>query len=145
MLKNEITGQYLAENLKYYLNWMDSSSSSQTLNIENNDSTNFSTNKASNLTTLDPTLIVAPIVLLVMSGIVIFHKLKLYHQAKNLKTLDYSPCKSCHYFLNSIYLKCAVNPDVVFTKAAVNCRDYEPLKHSKKNRFLSFQSRSKFN
>lgn len=126
MLKNQLSRQYIAENLS----------------IENNDNANLSTN---NFTTLDPTLIVAPIILLVMSGIVIFHKLKLYHQAKNLKALDYSPCKSCHYFLNSTYLKCAVNPSLVFTKAAVNCCDYQPLKNNKKIRFPNFQSRSKLN
>ena len=126
MLENGIPSQYIAENLKFYLKWVDLNSSRKSLSIENN-SAHLSINKANTFTPLDPTLIVAPIVLLVMSGIVIFHQLKLCHQDKNLENLHYSHCRNCYFFSDNIYLKCVVNPSVVFKKAAINCRDYQPL------------------
>jgi hypothetical protein len=130
MLENEIPSQYIAENLKFYLKLVDSSSFRKSLSIEN-DSAHPSINKVNTFTPLDPTLIVTPIVLLVMSGIVIFHKFKLCHQDKNLENIHYSHCRNCCFFSDNIYLKCVVNPSVVFKKAAINCRDYQPLEHSK--------------
>ena len=34
------------------------------------------------------------------------------------------PCKSCQYFVNNTYLKCAVHPNIVLTQKALNCSDY---------------------
>ena len=42
-----------------------------------------------------------------------------YHQWRS------SPCPHCIYFTNCQELKCAVNPDLVLTKKAANCRDFE--------------------
>lgn len=137
MLENGISSRYIAENLEFYLKWVDSSSSRKSLGIENS-SAHFSINKANTFTPLDPALIVAPIIFLVMSGIVIFHKFKLCHQAENIDNLVYSRCRNCYFFSNNIYLKCVVNPSAVFTKAAIDCRDYQPLKHSKENYFSKF-------
>lgn len=85
--------------------------------------------------TPEPSLIIAPIVLLAISGLIILNKLQLLHQAKKLNYLDEFPCKNCRFFSKNSYLKCAVNPSTVFTKAAINCNDYHPLKNSKKIRF----------
>lgn len=34
-------------------------------------------------------------------------------------------CKSCRFFSNNSYLKCALHPSIVLTKQASNCSDYE--------------------
>ena len=36
-----------------------------------------------------------------------------------------TPCRKCKFYANNAYVKCAVNPLVVHTKQANNCRDYE--------------------
>ena len=36
------------------------------------------------------------------------------------------PCKSCQYFVNNTYLKCAVHPNIVLTQKALSCPDYRP-------------------
>ena len=33
-------------------------------------------------------------------------------------------CRSCKFYANNIYLKCAVHPSIVLTKQASNCLDY---------------------
>ncbi|MBE9047537.1 hypothetical protein IQ255_24565 [Pleurocapsales cyanobacterium LEGE 10410] len=39
--------------------------------------------------------------------------------------LSQVPCQNCKFFAeNNQYLKCAVRPDVVLTKQAINCSDY---------------------
>ncbi len=35
-----------------------------------------------------------------------------------------SPCTNCRFFDNNHYLKCAVHPELVLTKEALNCSDY---------------------
>ena len=34
------------------------------------------------------------------------------------------PCRKCTFFNKNEYLKCAVNPNTVFTKQAIDCSDY---------------------
>jgi len=34
------------------------------------------------------------------------------------------PCKTCRFFTNNHYLKCAVHPAVALTKQALNCSDF---------------------
>lgn len=36
------------------------------------------------------------------------------------------PCRTCKFFCNNHYLKCAVHPDIVMTEQARNCSDYCP-------------------
>lgn len=36
------------------------------------------------------------------------------------------PCRSCRYFTNNPYLKCAVQPDIALTVRSLNCSDYCP-------------------
>ncbi|MEH2326982.1 MAG: hypothetical protein V7K32_26140 [Nostoc sp.] len=43
-----------------------------------------------------------------------------------IKHLEQHPCKSCHFFNNNHYLKCAVQPFAPLTKEALNCSDYKP-------------------
>lgn len=38
-----------------------------------------------------------------------------------------TPCPSCIYFVDCQELKCAVNPDRVLTKNAVDCQDFQPI------------------
>jgi len=42
-----------------------------------------------------------------------------------------SPCRTCRFFSNNPYLKCAVHSTIVLTKEANKCPDYNP-----QNRFL---------
>ncbi|MCW5316610.1 hypothetical protein GTQ43_23160 [Nostoc sp. KVJ3] len=42
----------------------------------------------------------------------------------SIKHLQQHPCKSCQFFNNNSYLKCAVNPATALTKEAINCSDY---------------------
>ncbi|MEH1863455.1 MAG: hypothetical protein V7K69_00190 [Nostoc sp.] len=44
----------------------------------------------------------------------------------SIKYVEQHPCKSCHFFNNNFYLKCAVNPATALTKEALNCSDYVP-------------------
>ncbi|WP_392482200.1 hypothetical protein [Nostoc sp. C110] len=44
----------------------------------------------------------------------------------SIKYVRQHPCKSCHFFNNNSYLKCAVNPATTLTKEALNCSDYVP-------------------
>lgn len=38
----------------------------------------------------------------------------------------FSPCPHCFYFHDCPELPCAVNPDIVLTKKALDCRDFKP-------------------
>ncbi|MBW4466493.1 MAG: hypothetical protein KME07_13795 [Pegethrix bostrychoides GSE-TBD4-15B] len=46
--------------------------------------------------------------------------------AVQLKKLHQVPCDQCTYFTGSCYLKCAVNPSLAFTEAAIDCHDFVP-------------------
>jgi hypothetical protein len=35
------------------------------------------------------------------------------------------PCRTCRFFVNHPYLKCAVHPSIVLTELAYNCSDYK--------------------
>ncbi|MEG3436450.1 hypothetical protein V0288_04905 [Pannus brasiliensis CCIBt3594] len=37
-----------------------------------------------------------------------------------------TPCASCRFFSNNVYLKCAVRPSDALTDRAVDCPDYRP-------------------
>lgn len=42
------------------------------------------------------------------------------------------PCRSCIFFKNNPYLKCAINPIDALTAEAIHCTDYAPqVPHSK--------------
>lgn len=144
MLGNGISGQYLPANIKSHSN-RETKSSRESLSTEKHNSGHLSVENTSAATVLDPALIAGPIFLLAMTGVVVFHKFMLYNQAKKTKIIDEYPCESCHFFSKNKHLKCAVNPSTAFTKVAINCRDYQPLKNKTKVSFLGFQSRSKIN
>ncbi len=78
------------------------------------------------LTTIDPALILAPFIFLVMTGVVIFHRHKLLQRVPKVNSSQEFICKKCRYFLDNNYLKCVVHPSTVLTKEAVNCCDYHP-------------------
>ncbi|WP_375513297.1 hypothetical protein [uncultured Nostoc sp.] len=44
----------------------------------------------------------------------------------SIKNLEQHPCKSCQFFNNNHYLKCAVQPFTALTKERLNCSDYKP-------------------
>ncbi|MBD2250044.1 hypothetical protein [Nostoc parmelioides] len=48
------------------------------------------------------------------------------NRLSNIVRLKQYPCKTCKFFDDNNYLKCAVNPSVVFTKEAINCSEYQP-------------------
>jgi len=69
------------------------------------------------------------IYLLALIGWLIF--LRLSNSRKILKnrstTLQYFsqiPCRTCRFFINNQYLKCAVHPSTVLKQQAINCPDY---------------------
>jgi hypothetical protein len=43
-----------------------------------------------------------------------------------------TPCHSCEYFTNNLYLNCALHPTTVLTEAAVDCIDYCPNSQTKR-------------
>lgn len=50
-------------------------------------------------------------------------------ETKISRELTQLPCKKCQFFNNNHYLKCAVNPHVVMTRAANKCQDYRSRKN----------------
>lgn len=115
------------------------------LNTENRDRDKLNGENTSAVITSEPSLLLAPFIFLIMGGIVFFHKLKLSDQTNKLNNLDDYPCQKCHFFSKNSYLKCAVNPSVVFTKAAIDCCDYQPLQNRKKLGLPIFWSKRKVN
>lgn len=55
----------------------------------------------------------------------ILHKLE-KSKMQGLSILPHSqiPCRKCIFFNKNEYLKCAVNPNAVFTKQAIACSDF---------------------
>ncbi|MCU0549953.1 MAG: hypothetical protein MUC48_11450 [Leptolyngbya sp. Prado105] len=45
---------------------------------------------------------------------------------------SHMPCRSCQFFSNNGYLKCAVNPSIALTKSAIDCSDYCPTQKALK-------------
>lgn len=43
-----------------------------------------------------------------------------------LHTSSDLPCRNCRFFSGNPYLRCAVHPTTVMTKAATDCSDYQP-------------------
>jgi hypothetical protein len=142
MSANKIWNKNIPDKLISQLDLHQTNLSRTNLLIEKRNDAKQSIENTGASTSQDLTLIVAPIILLVMSGIAFFHKLHLCRQANKIK-LDESPCKNCHFFSKNNYLNCAVNPVSVSTKAARNCCDYQPLSKRAKMRFLDIQSRRK--
>ncbi len=87
------------------------------------------------ITTPDPTLFVAPIVLLAMAGVAIVHKLKQVAPIPQENSL----CQNCRYLSQNKYLKCAVQPTKVLTNEAKHCCNYQP-RNQKISRFWQFTS-----
>lgn len=75
--------------------------------------------------TIDNASLVAPFAFLFIAGVVTFHKFK-RHQLNRSKQLVKTPCHNCRFFSDNRYLKCAVQPDIVLTKASIDCSDYYP-------------------
>lgn len=146
MSVNEILGQYIPAQLNLSLfNLSQTNLSRASLSREKRDSEKLNREDTSVIIASEPSLILAPFILLIMGGIVFFHKLKLSDQTNKLNNLDGSPCQNCHFFSKNSYLKCAVNPSTVFTKAAIDCCDYQPLQKRKKLGLPIFWSKRKVN
>ncbi|MBD2535568.1 hypothetical protein H6G97_41765 [Nostoc flagelliforme FACHB-838] len=77
-------------------------------------------------------VILAPICFMTVATIYLFvisNVLKIIenkNRVLNINRLKQYPCRSCKFFDGNNYLKCAVNPLVVFTKQAINCSEYQP-------------------
>jgi hypothetical protein len=80
---------------------------------------------------LDGLLLLIPICFILfkaISGLTVAYIWKLARDKKRL-SINYPqqiPCKTCRFFTNNHYLKCAVNPSTALTKQAFNCSDYLP-------------------
>ena len=44
----------------------------------------------------------------------------------SIKDFTQAPCRTCRFFTNNPYLKCAVHPSTVLSTQAINCSDYSP-------------------
>ncbi|MBD2195944.1 MULTISPECIES: hypothetical protein [Calothrix] len=119
-------------NLNKNLNLHTNNISRISLINEKRDSENSITENTRAELNIDPSIILLPCLLLLMGWIVIIHKRYLAAEAKQVKELENSPCKDCRFFINNKYLNCAVNPSIVLTKAAIDCRDYDALNNNKK-------------
>ncbi|MBE9179065.1 hypothetical protein IQ268_10880 [Oculatella sp. LEGE 06141] len=51
-------------------------------------------------------------------------------KAPPANTIAKSPCHKCQFFSDNPYLKCAVQPTLVFTTQSRNCPDYAPMSAS---------------
>ncbi|MBD2533938.1 hypothetical protein H6G97_32095 [Nostoc flagelliforme FACHB-838] len=130
MKANEILGQDIPEHLSLEpLNLTQTNLSRISLTTEKREGEKLVGENTNTVATSNLSFILAPFILLIMGGIVIFHKLKLSHQPENINNLDDFPCTNCHFFSKNSYLKCAVNPSIFFTKAAISCCDYQPLQN----------------
>ncbi|MDZ7992558.1 MAG: hypothetical protein RM022_016670 [Nostoc sp. EfeVER01] len=125
MESNKNFNIYIPDELKLYSS--STNISREISSTEKGDSENLIRENTTTAITSDPSLILAPFILLVMGGTVILHKIKLSRQTYDIKNSNDFPCQNCHFFSKNSYLKCAVNPSLVFTKAAINCCDYQPL------------------
>ncbi len=80
----------------------------------------------------DGLLFLIPICFVLFKAIVVLTVASICKAAadeKRLVTIDYCkqvPCKTCRFFTNNPYLKCAVHPSTALTKQAFNCSDYWP-------------------
>lgn len=94
----------------------------QTLRTELNQ-TNINTNKLNSVSTY--------LLWITIVSMIILWLVKILHQLEKLNTKGLSilpnaqvPCRSCRFFNQNEYLRCAVNPCAVMTKQATNCSDY---------------------
>ena len=58
-----------------------------------------------------------------------FHIQKMVRNKEQKRTIEYHEqfsCKKCRFFVDNVYLKCAVHPTTALTKQALNCSDYWP-------------------
>ncbi len=124
---SEILRQYAAEeNNSNLSNQKDINLARASLSVEKPDREKLGGENLGGATTPEPALILAPIIFLVMAGVVVCHKLKLLQKVHKVGSLYQIPCKNCRYFSKNYYLKCAVHPSTVLTKEAINCCDYHP-------------------
>ncbi|MBD2204820.1 hypothetical protein H6G33_13405 [Calothrix sp. FACHB-1219] len=124
--------QNISANLNNNLNLNKNNISRISLRSEKRDSENSIGENTRAAFNTEPSIILLPCLLLLMGWIVIIHKRYLVAEAKQIKELENSPCKDCRFFVNNKYLNCAVNPSIVLTKAAIDCRDYDALGNRKK-------------
>lgn len=132
MPSEEILEQNIPEPLTNYLNLSTTKISRRILRRERRDTENVTGENTRATLNTDPSIILLPCLLLLMGWIVIVHKRYLAEEAKKIKELDEYPCKDCRFISNNKYLKCAVNPSTVLTKASIDCQDYDPLHNQKK-------------
>lgn len=69
------------------------------------------------------------IYLVALTGWLIFLRLSnsrktLRNQSTTLQYFNQIPCRTCQFFTNNQYLKCAVHPSTVLKQQAINCSDY---------------------
>lgn len=80
--------------------------------------------------TLFLSLISIIVIRLIRSFIVLFiwfHIRKVVRNKELKITIKYHEqfsCKHCRFFIDDVYLKCAVHPTNALTKRAINCSDY---------------------
>ena len=56
--------------------------------------------------------------------------LPINQQLQTVRRLRTTPCDRCNYFNPDPELQCAVHPDVVLTRLANHCRDFEARRRS---------------
>ncbi|MBD2210683.1 hypothetical protein H6G64_00220 [Calothrix sp. FACHB-156] len=113
-------------------NYLEINSARTRLILEQTNVETFPIENIDNSTNIEASLIVGPLAFLAMAVIVLYHKLKIECEFKELNiSSDEYPCNNCRFFSRNKYLKCAVNPSSVLTTAAINCRDYNAIEAKK--------------
>ncbi len=84
--------------------------------------------------TTDPTFAIATsiAILTAMAVSTYAYISKELQKPRNQKPCDRTPCHSCEYFNNNLYLNCALHPTIVSTEAAHDCLDYCPNSQTKR-------------
>jgi hypothetical protein len=117
---NEVLKQYpIKVGEKNYFSTDNQDTALKSINTETFDRINFNSDKVESHPTAGSVILITPILFVLTTTAIIFYRLKRVEQ-------DNAPCKSCQFFNNNNYLKCAVNPAEVLTAKAKDCREYCP-------------------
>jgi len=87
---------------------------------------------SSEITPVQIGLAIIPVAFVITLAFLFFKQVKyrkeLYNQAVTLKRLSSVPCYKCRFFDNNQQLPCAVQPAIVLSEEAFNCKDYTKRK-----------------
>ncbi|HAX75286.1 MAG TPA: hypothetical protein DCY88_05485 [Cyanobacteria bacterium UBA11372] len=118
---------YSNQNLKQYTTLRETD-----LNQTTQSETQLSNNQLNGVSVYDVVLTFSSVSLIAIVAAVCLMVSKIRVDVPNplgfkIKPSNQVPCKNCRYFSGNFYLKCAVHPQTVLTKEAINCADYSSV------------------